>query len=86
MQGVDGELNGVARSGRQPTEFVNQLVAGESGSLLDCFLADEFSERRTTGNRGDTAFGQESDFGDLAISQGCGEFQDVTTSWVFQLH
>ncbi len=61
-QGVDGELGGVTRGGRQAAEFVHQLVAGESGSLRDCFLANEFGERRSTRNGGDAALGLETDF------------------------
>ncbi len=84
MAGVMGRL-------RQASDFPNQFFAAQSPRCVQILAYDQLSKRRPASYSRNAALSAKANVGDafffqLCLLQSNAEFQDVSTSRVFQLH
>jgi hypothetical protein len=76
----------VGRSFRQTADSLHHFFPAQSAGCCHGSSLHQMCERRTASHGGNAAFGQKTDFRDMAVRNLYAQFQNIAASWIFDLH
>lgn len=85
-QGVDSELRRVSGGRRNASDGAQNLLTSQERGRGKRLSADQFGERRPTGDGGNAALSLKSDFGDNSVIHESCEFQNVPACGILELN